>query len=351
MKLNPKVQKYQMREEQQRGESQVPVGEYNVGNKERIINPVRRVDVIRTTNYNLNRDLNRQAAGNTAVKNQIPDQVRIYRYNNNSLPQVNSNSNRGRIYNYEISRRTDYGSRNVQRGRLVSSVGSNHNVIQNNRGRVYISSSSGSPGIRGRYQSGLEEEYRPYIRGGIVKLKKWKYTTQTEINKIIMIQRWWRYILVLKREQREYEMSEISDRKSDSLSQGEGSERYHNYEEGQYRTTTKIKRNASEKIISGIKNRYIVETTTIQVFKNQNVVLKKVEPEVVTKEVKKVKIKSIREQMYELWMEENDCYTTQNFSIISKKKSEYIEQIEEYKNNIIRKRKSNKRINRKSSNL
>ena len=71
-----------------------------------------------------------------------------------------------------------------------------------------------------------------------------------------------------------------------------GNINYANYgSDNLFKTETKVRKNAREKIISGTKNRYIVETTTIEVFKNQNTVLKKVAPEILEKETKKIKRK------------------------------------------------------------
>ena len=329
---------------------------YVYNSQNRVINP--RIETNRTTNFNLNRDLNRQAAVNTAVKNQIRVQAptREYNYDSNINQSQDRSSREGRVYHYGPTTRREYQGRHVtnreQRGRIVSSVDT---TAQNERGgnvqvrqiehenypnRIYVSG-SGSPGMR-RYTNNIQqEEYHSYTRGGIVKFKRWKYTTQTEINKIIMIQRWWRYMLLIRKEQLQSQTSESSEQRNENLVGYEENERYgrrgyrYDYgEEAQFRTETKLRRNQKEKIIAGTKNRYIVETTTIEVFKNQNTILKKVEPEELTKETKKIKRKTIKEQMLEIWDRQNVEYNTESLSIlpseeyISTKTTQIIEEYE-----------------------
>ena len=303
------VQGRTMKEERQQvtEEYQIPVESrtqkyttYEYKTQERVINQ-RRVEAKRTTNYNLIKDLNRQATVNTVVKNQIQNQASSKQYANDShINQSQDRSSReGKVYHYGPTTRKEFQGRNVikkeQRGRVVSSVESSqkgkvqYQKMENNnyQNNIYVSDSS-SPGYR-RYSKHMEEDnYQSYnTRGGIVKLKRWKYTTQTEINKIIMIQRWWKYMRLIRKEQRQ-SITESSDQKSENAY--EENERYGRYgEEAYIKTETKLKKNAKEKIIAGTKNRYIVETTTIQVFKNQNTFLKKVEPEELTKETKKIK--------------------------------------------------------------
>ena len=314
-----------------------------------------------TTTNNLTGDVSRQAAVNTAVKTNVQSQVpqRQYRGNYNTNPNSNSNiyqsqgsSRQGRVYHHEVSSRREYQrgteARREQRGRIVSSVDSNlqYRQIQNetSQNRVYVSG-SGSPGNRRieRNTNIQESVYNSNLRGGIVKLRRWKYTSQTEINKIITIQRWWRYMYLVRKEQRQSRYSESSEPNSENLVEYTGeNERYGHYgngygygEEENIRTKTRVKRNAKEKIIAGTKSRYIVETTTIEVFKNQNTVLKKVEPEVLTKETKKIKRKSIKEQMMEIWERENVQYNTANLSILSEGVSVQTQEIiEEYEVNI-----------------
>ena len=311
------VQGRTMKEERQQvtEEYQIPVESrtqkyttYEYKTQERVINP-RRVEAKRTTNYNLIKDLNRQATVNTVVKNQIQNQASSKQnaYDSHINQSQDRSSREGKVYHYEAATRKEFQGRNVikkeqrGRGRVVSSVESSqkgkvqYQKMENNnyQNNIYVSG-SGSPGYR-RYSKHMEEEnYQSYnTRGGIVKLKRWKYTTQTEINKIIMIQRWWKYMLLIRKEQRQ-SITESSEQKSENVY--EENERYGRYgEEAYIKTETKLKKNAKEKIIAGTKNRYIVETTTIQVFKNQNTFLKKVEPEELTKETKKIKKKSIKE--------------------------------------------------------
>ena len=309
----------------------------------RVISP-RKVEATRTTNYTLARDLNRQAAVNTAVKNQTQAQAqtRQYGYDSNITQTQNRSSREGRVYHYVPTTRKDFAGRNVtkrdQRGRIISSVDTTqkgkvqYNQLDENnyQSQIYVSG-SGSPGSR-RYSKNTDE-YQSYTRGGIVKIKKWKYTTQTEINKIIMIQRWWRYVLLKIKEKEQSRMNESSEQRNENLAGYEENERYGRYgygEDTRIRTETRFKRNAREKIIAGRK--HIVETTTIEIFKNQNTLLKKVQPEELTKETKKIKRKTIKEQMIDIWNRENVEYATESLIIHSEGSFEKTttEIIEEY---------------------
>ena len=321
---------------------------YVVKENQRVVSP-RRIEATRTTNYNLNRDLNRQAAGNTAAKNQVPIQARSrgYGYDSNVYQSQDRSSREGEIYHYEpVSRRDFQGNNNnvnrERRGRVVSSVESGqhprtrYTQIRNenyqvNQNRVYV---SGSPGNHRSSHNEEEGEYHSNIRGGIVRFKRWKYTTQTEINKIIMIQRWWRYVMLMRRGER-HSLSESNEQKSeqgsDNIIRYEENERYGSMGgENFVRTETKLKRNQKEKIIEGTKNRYIVETTTIEVYKNQSTFLKKVEPEELTKETKKIKRKTIKEKMLEIWANESVQCQTDQITLISNNEEKITQIVEEY---------------------
>ena len=324
---------------------------------------------------NTTQNLNRQAAGNPVVKNQIQGraaQQECANSNTNSSANIHQSQSRvGRTYVYQPASRREYitnetrGHRgvsmetqsNFQNSRVRYDVHSREEVPQSiglnsrYRNNIYVSG-SGSPGFR-RYVRNMDEEstYKSYIRGGIVKLRKWKYTTQTEINKIILIQRYWRYVLLRRIEKRQTLLSQSSEQKSENEIQIENessnSERYNENErygrinyvnygnENLYRTETNVRRNAREKIIAGTKNRYIVETTTIEVFKNQNTVLKKVEPEILEKETKKIKRKGIKEQMAEIWITESVPASAEAISIIAETDvQQYTQIIEEYEETI-----------------
>ena len=299
-----------------------------------------RVAPVRTSAYTTQGPIRKTAVYTsvyTAAKNQTLSRAQqnecgnYTNTNNSNASRIYQNQNRssqvGRTYVYQPASRREYitNEANIRGHRGISmETGDYHNtrmtyeipgdrsspqsVVQglNDRYRnnIYVSG-SGSPGFR-RYVRNMDEEstYKSYIRGGIVKLRKWKYTTQTEINKIILIQRYWRYVHLRRIERRQTLLSQSSEQKSQSENENENessnTERYNenqrygniNYTNTNYanygndnvfKTETKVKKNAREKIISGTKNRYIVETTTIEVFKNQNTVLKKVEPEILQK--------------------------------------------------------------------
>ena len=347
----------------------------------------------RVSAYNATRDLNRQSAAvNTAVKNQFsgpaPIRQRVY-YTNTNANTNSSNTNRyqiqnqnqnrssnmegGRTYEYQQTSRREYlpNGTSIREAHRGASMGvethqnsrmtyhtqyaedqSIRGMNERYRNNIYVSG-SGSPGQR-RYMRNMENESssNSYIRGGVVRLRNWKYTTQTEINKIILIQRFWRYVCLRRIERRQTMMSQSSEKKSENelSSSGEQYEengRYRNLNlnnlnytnlnenENIFRTETKVRKNAREKIISGTKNRYIVETTTIEVFKNQNTVLKKVEPEKLIKTTKKIKRRGIKEQMIEIWSNEINITNNDSISLSCENiPNQYTQTIEEYEEQI-----------------
>ena len=341
-----------------------------------------RVAPVRTSAYTT-QGLNRQSAVYTAVKNQTQSRANQNECGNclntninlSNMGQVQNRSSQiGRTYVYQPSSRREYIS-NETNTRGHRGVSMETGIYQNTRGTYQINSSyqnqqsivnglneryrnniyvsgSGSPGFR-RYVRNMEDEstYKSYIRGGIVKLRKWKYTTQTEINKIILIQRYWRYVHLRRIERRQTLLSQSSEQKSQSETENENenegnssnSERYNENERyintnyvnygnnNLFKTETKMNKNAREKIISGTKNRYIVETTTIEVFKNQNTVIKKVAPEILEKETKKIKRKGIKDQMIEIWNTQITPIYNDTLTILSEYDSnQYTQVIEEY---------------------
>ena len=366
-----RVPKHQNQTQQYNPESQYPVRTSNTTYEYR--SNQTRVAPVRTSAYTT-QNLNRQSAGNTAVKNQIQSRAQYHQganTNTNSMNQSQTRSSQiGRTYVYQPASRREYitnesytrGHRGVsmetgdayQNTRLTYEIPgrvqqplATRGLNERYRNNIYVSG-SGSPGFR-RYVRNMEDEstYKSYIRGGIVKLRKWKYTTQTEINKIILIQRYWRYVHLRRIERRQTLLSQSSEQRSENENQIEienessnserynENERYANYanyaNDNIYRTETKIRKNAREKIISGTKNRYIVETTTIEVFKNQNTVLKKVAPEILEKETKKIKRKGIKEQMIEIWNNEIIPTYTDSINIIAENDvNQYTQIIEEY---------------------
>ena len=127
------------------------------------------------------------------------------------------------------------------------------------------------------------------------------------------------------------ESSEQKSEESDNVLRYEENERYGSMGgEIFVRTQTKLKRNQKEKIIEGTKNRYIVETTTIEVYKNQSTFLKKVEPEELTKETKKIKRKTIKEKMLEIWSKESVQCSGDQITLISSNQEKITQIIEEY---------------------
>ena len=225
-----------------------------------------RVAPVRTSAYTTQGPI-RKTAGNTAAKEQTQSRAKqnecgnYINTNNSNISHIYQNQNRssqiGRTYVYQPASRREYitNETNIRGHRGISmETGDYHNtrmtyeipgyrtspqslaqgLNDRYRNNIYVSG-SGSPGFR-RYVRNMDEEstYKSYIRGGIVKLRKWKYTTQTEINKIILIQRYWRYVHLRRIERRQTLLSQSSEQKSQSENENENessnSERYNENE-------------------------------------------------------------------------------------------------------------------------
>ena len=325
--------------------------------KKKIHRPLQ-VESMRTTNYNLIKDLNRHATANAVAKNQIYGQVSQMNLN---LIKQNQQRRIGKVYHYGIVSRKDFVQRPskrtyqqrsaMRRSKEVYSVDSPRQTRVYYRpleiegqyypNRVYV---SGSPIRRRINRNEFDSYYHATRRGGIVKLRKLKYTSQTEINKIILIQRWWRYILDML-EARGYRKSRGSERigVEDSVNIRDYMAENESREEINRRMFRNTRQNVTEKIIPGRSNKFIVETTKIEVFKNENVFLKKVNPEELTKESKKIKrIKfkeeaaslNIKEEIIKLWLRECQQISETSVDILAAQKEKIItvktEILEEY---------------------
>ena len=135
------------------------------------------------------------------------------------------------------------------------------------------------------------------------------------INDIILIQRWWRDILNRNKERNEYDNEyqyypRVASRKT--------------YSKGNERIT--------EKIIPGENDKFIIQTTKVEVYKSPYMNIPLLKPEIITKETKlkqrKMNIEasndfeivldkeSLKQHMRNIWNEDNMINTIDSLSII-----------------------------------
>ena len=231
-----------------------------------------------TPSYILNKELNRNALAYTKDESQFSVLDNNYNRNYNSNIPFSYKSRtkykpERKIYHYSIASRKDdsrdkeedyslfyypdqksrkyYIERRTTpyKERKSYNKTEEENILPN---RVYISDSYNC-NKADVYKSRPSREKDGY-KGGIVNLKRKNYSTPYEINSIILIQRWWRNLLnKMNRNENEYDINNeynyypsVASRKT--------------YSKGNERIT--------EKIIPGENDKFIVQTTRVEVFKN-----------------------------------------------------------------------------------
>ena len=301
-------------------------------NKKQNINLYYRYDdqQLSPSSYILNKELSRNALGNTRDENQFS-----VLDNNNYTPFSYINKKykpEGKIYHYSVATRKDY-SRDKEEE--YNSYNSYYYPEQKSR-KYYIEKRSPNDSdyyyrrqgenilptkvyISDTYSVKKPDQYkfRPSrekdgYKGGIVNLKRQKYSNSYEINSIILIQRWWRNFLYRYRSRNEYELyPSIASRKT--------------YSKGNERIT--------EKIIPGENDKFIVQTTTVEVFRNPYMSVPVLKPEIITKEIKlnspkkndmdinnDIKIvldkETLKKHMRNIWNEENMSTSAESLSIV-----------------------------------
>ena len=298
------------------------------------------------SSYILNKELNRNALGYPR------DEVHFSVLDNNYRPfsylSRPSKNGEGKIYHYSIASRKDYN-------REKDDHYSTYYLPEQRSGKYYIENRIPyEPKNRNYYLRRQEENILPtkvYIsdsyvynsqdtskfrpsrekdgnKGGIVNLRRNKYETNNEmndeiseemkeevINDIVLIQRWWRDILNRNKERNEYDNEyqyypRVASRKT--------------YSKGNERIT--------EKIIPGENDKFIIQTTKVEVYKSPYMNIPLLKPEIITKETKlkqrKMNIEasndfeivldkeSLKQHMRNIWNEDNMINTIDSLSII-----------------------------------
>ena len=313
-----------------------------------------------SSSYILNKEMNLNAQGYPR------DEVHFSVLDNNNKHYSYLNKSykpEGKIYHYSIASRKDYSrdkndeyntyyypERRARKYYIEKKIPlvQNDDYINNYERqeenilptKVYISDSyaynkSGTYKFRPSREKDGYNEYK----GGIVNLRRKKYTSYYEINSIILIQRWWRNILnIIRRSNERYESDE-----------------YHG--QNQYYTSVASRKAYSrgneriiEKIIPGENDKFIIQTTKVEVYRSPYMNIPLLKPEIITKEVKlnsspkknNIEVnndfeiildkESLKQNMRNIWNEECISTLVDSLSIIQK---ENIEQITEISNNTI----------------
>jgi hypothetical protein len=219
----------------------------------------------------------------------------------NQLPVRTKNYNFGRVQNTDESNIIEYQPLNKAalnsriNAREISSVGKKDNQRyksleqQNTFQRRYETSESPIK-RRGPLTMGNR---------GNFNMKRWAYASPQDINKIIVLQRWWRFLL--KYLKKKGKLSKKNDNSSKFRSKSTKVSKTVDLT-----TFMKQGENITEKIFPGQNNKLIIETRKVEVFKiNRPKPKKKIQ--VQSKEVKKhaEKLKS-KEQYSQLMEEENN---------------------------------------------
>ena len=233
------------------------------------------------THYFPNRELNRHALGYPRDQGQIP--VRGNNLLNYNLTYTRkTNKPEPKIYHYSISSKKEYNNQEIEEDTSSKEAQINLNLnpitymIDNsnyNRYRQFLNRKKEENilptkvFISDTYQYNKENLYkfRPSrekdgYKGGVINLNEnKKFVSENYLKKIIFIQRWWKRLL--NKNRNDYERySSVINRKSISRS------------------------DSNNENIRG--NKYIVQTTRVEVFKRHYMSIPLLKPEIITKENK-----------------------------------------------------------------
>ena len=298
------------------------------------------------SSYILNKELNRNALGNTKDENQFS-----VLDNNNSPYSYKNKENKpeGRIYHYSIASKKDYSRDKEEDYNLF------YYYPEQRARKYYIEKKAAPYNERDYYHRKKEENILPtkvYIsdsypinksetykfrpsrekdgyKGGIVNLRRKNYSRDYENNNIysiILIQRWWRNILYNKLRNSENEEEERFENERNNY------QYYYPTASGK-KIYSKGNKRITEKIIPGENDKFIVQTTRVEVFKRPYMSLPLLKPEIITKEFKVNNLKNnnfdtnkdfeiildkdtLKQHMRNIWNEENMSTSAESLSII-----------------------------------
>jgi len=282
------------------------------------------------SSYILNKELSRNALGYPKDENQFSV------LDNNYSPFAYSNDSfrpEGKIYHYSVASRKDYSrdkedddyntyyypekksrkyyiEKRVPQAHIEKNYYNRHNEQNILPTKVYISDSY-------LVNKSDPTKFRPSrekdgYKGGIVNLKRQNYSNSYDLYSILIIQRWWRKMLGI-----------ISSRREDRYYPSYSTKKTY------WRKNKKIK----EEIIPGENNKFIVQTTRVEVFKSQYMCKPVLNPEIITKESKlndqrnkNIAVNkdfeivldkdTLKEHMRNIWNEENMSTSAESLSII-----------------------------------
>ena len=197
------------------------------------------------------RELNQTSLVDAKDLNQLP--VRA----NNNFDRV-EDINELRIFRYEYNPNDKVALNSRINMKGISSVGKKGNQRYKSLEQQNI--------FQRRYEaseSPIKRNGRPLVNGtrNNFNMKKWAYAPSQDINKIITLQRWWRYIL-----KNIIRMSRHSDTsKSNSSKNRSKSSQYPKNVD--FKCLMKAGENITEKVFPGKNDKLIVETRKVEVFK------------------------------------------------------------------------------------
>ena len=280
------------------------------------------------SSYILNKELSRNAVGYPR------DETQFSVLDNNYTPfsyASNKNKSEGKIYHYSVAARKDYSrdkeeeynsyyypEQRSNKYYLEKRNPYNENNYLYRRyaenilpTKVYISDSY--PVKKSDPYKFRPSREKDGYKGGIVNLRRRKYSNFSDSfddNSIILIQRWWRDILNKRRSRNEHPYyNSIASRK----------------------TYSRENKRISERIIPGENDKFIIQTTRVEVFKRLYMNIPLLKPEIITKVTKSNSTKknyasndfeivldreTLKEHMRNIWNEENISTSAESLSIV-----------------------------------
>ena len=199
------------------------------------------------------RELNLNSLTDARDQNQLP-----VRAKNNASGRVKiTNGKKTFKYEYKSKNNPKQNSR-INKIREISSVGKKGNQ----RFKSYEQQSM-FPRRYETSESPLKRRGGPlaFGRGNNINMKKWGYASKKEINKIIVLQRWWRYLLKKSKNKRN-KFQKSMDKSLKYRSKSSNVQKTVDLS-----TFMKQAESITEKIFPGKNNKLIIETRKVEVFK------------------------------------------------------------------------------------
>ena len=233
--------------------------------KKQNLRPINNVDAFRTKNLLNNqisqpastfvsrRELNQNSMVFAKEQNQLPVRGKVYWPDRNQKNQIK------KVVKYEYKSKNNPNQNKKNARNIISSVGKTDNQRYNSVEQQKV--------FQNRYQSyesplKKRSGFAAKLNNSNFNKKRWAYASKQDINKLIALQRWWRYILKNPKFRKKNRFSQ-----SNTKNLGKRSQSTKFRKSLDMAKFMKQGENITEKIFPGKNNDLIIETRKVEVFK------------------------------------------------------------------------------------